>query len=188
MSSSSSRRARWKGTREEDCPSNRSASHFKGRPWTGRRLNAPPRRSERRRRRHKTKRTLRQTCPRLRTEGAICVQRLDDSRNSAIHTTYRSLLRSSSTHEPRGPPLEVVSNFFTLSPRQYEQPNPLGTPRFERKYVKNCGPPRRGGRRRVLSRRLASSSHPRTTSPTRLLRAAAWCTVDPGSNFPETVR
>lgn len=28
--------------------------------------------------------------------GAICVQRFDDSRNSAIHMTYRSLLRSSS--------------------------------------------------------------------------------------------
>ena len=44
--------------------------------------------------------------------SAICVQRLDDSLNSAIHTTYRSLLRSSSMHEPRGPPLEVVSLFF----------------------------------------------------------------------------
>ncbi len=28
--------------------------------------------------------------------------------NSAIHTGYRSLMRSSSMHEPRGPPLEVV--------------------------------------------------------------------------------
>lgn len=46
--------------------------------------------------------------------SAICVQRLDDSLNSAIHTRYRSLLRSSSMHEPRGPPLEVVfvSLFF----------------------------------------------------------------------------
>ena len=43
-----------------------------------------------------------------RTRSAICVQRLDDSLNSAIHTTYRSLLRSSSMHEPRGPPLEVM--------------------------------------------------------------------------------
>ena len=41
-------------------------------------------------------------------EGAMCVQRLDDSLNSAIRTTYRSSLRSSSKHEPRGPPLEVV--------------------------------------------------------------------------------
>ena len=48
--------------------------------------------------------TLRQTCPR---EGAICVQRFDDSRNSAIHTTYRISLRSSSLQEPRYPLLRV---------------------------------------------------------------------------------
>ena len=42
------------------------------------------------------------------TENAICVQRLDDSRTSAIHTTYRSLLRSSSMREPRDPPLKDV--------------------------------------------------------------------------------
>jgi len=41
-------------------------------------------------------------------ESDNCVQRLDDSLNCAIHTTYRSVLRSSSMHEPRGPPLEVV--------------------------------------------------------------------------------
>jgi DNA gyrase inhibitor GyrI len=43
--------------------------------------------------------------------SAICVQRFDDSLSSAIHTTYRSWLRSSSMHEPRDPPLEVVSDF-----------------------------------------------------------------------------
>ena len=47
-------------------------------------------------------------------ESAICVQRFDDSLNSAIHTTYRNWLRSSSMHEPRDPPLEVVT-FFSLS-------------------------------------------------------------------------
>ena len=41
--------------------------------------------------------------------SAICVQRFDDSRNSAIHTTYRILLRSSSLREPRYPLLRVVS-------------------------------------------------------------------------------
>ena len=51
--------------------------------------------------------------------SAICVQRLDDSLNSAIHTTYRSLLRSSSMHEPRGPPLEVV-NFFQVKTPQHK--------------------------------------------------------------------
>ena len=40
--------------------------------------------------------------------GAICVQRFDDSRDSAIHITYRSSLRSSSLREPRYPLLRVV--------------------------------------------------------------------------------
>ena len=42
-------------------------------------------------------------------ESAICVQRFDDSLNSAIHTTYRNWLRASSMHEARDPPLEVVT-------------------------------------------------------------------------------
>ena len=40
--------------------------------------------------------------------SAKCVQRFDDSRNSAIHITYRSSLRSSSLREPRDPLLKVV--------------------------------------------------------------------------------
>ena len=44
--------------------------------------------------------------------SAICVQKLDDSLNSAIHTTYRTWLRSSSMHEPRDPPLKVMTFFF----------------------------------------------------------------------------
>jgi hypothetical protein len=53
--------------------------------------------------------------------SAICVQRFDDSRNSAIHTTYRISLRSSSLREPRYPLLRVVfwlgmsSRFFASS-------------------------------------------------------------------------
>ena len=39
---------------------------------------------------------------------AICVQRFDDSRNSAIHITYRISLRSSSLREPRDPLSKVV--------------------------------------------------------------------------------
>ena len=57
--------------------------------------------------------TLGQTCSRGDPGSAICVQRLDDSLNSAIHTRYRSLLRSSSMHEPRDPPSEVVNYFLT---------------------------------------------------------------------------
>ena len=37
-------------------------------------------------------------------KSASCVQKFDDSLNSAIHTTYRILLRSSSMHKPRDPP------------------------------------------------------------------------------------
>ena len=53
--------------------------------------------------------------------GATCVQKLDDSRNSAIHTTYRISLRSSSLREPRYPLLRVVcysSRFASLRRRR----------------------------------------------------------------------
>jgi hypothetical protein len=46
--------------------------------------------------------------PLAEASGAICVQRFDDSRNSAIHITYRISLRSSSMQEPRYPSLRVV--------------------------------------------------------------------------------
>jgi hypothetical protein len=44
--------------------------------------------------------------------GARCVQRFDDSLNSAIHITYRNSLRSSSMREPRDPLLKVVIIFL----------------------------------------------------------------------------
>src|SRR3954449_8183135 len=43
--------------------------------------------------------------------GAMCVQRFDDSLNSAIHITYRISLRSSSMPEPRDPLLKVLILF-----------------------------------------------------------------------------
>ena len=43
--------------------------------------------------------------------SAMCVQRFDDSLNSAIHITYRNSLRSSSLREPRDPLPKVVLNF-----------------------------------------------------------------------------
>lgn len=43
--------------------------------------------------------------------GATCVQRLDGSRDSAIHTKYRISLRSSSMREPRYPLPRVVMTF-----------------------------------------------------------------------------
>ena len=42
-------------------------------------------------------------------EGAMCVQRFDDSLNSAIRITYRISLRSSSMPEPRDPLLKVLT-------------------------------------------------------------------------------
>jgi hypothetical protein len=54
--------------------------------------------------------------------GATCVQNLDDSRNSAIHTTYRVSLRSSSLREPRYPLLRVVCYSSRF-------PSPAGGPR-----------------------------------------------------------
>lgn len=44
--------------------------------------------------------------------GAMCVQRFDDSLNSAIHITYRISLRSSSMPEPRDPLLKVFIYLF----------------------------------------------------------------------------
>ena len=44
-------------------------------------------------------------------KGARCVQRFDDSLNSAIHITYRISLRSSSMGEPRDPLSKVVFSF-----------------------------------------------------------------------------
>ena len=45
----------------------------------------------------------------------MCVQRLDDSLNSAIHITYRISLRSSSMPEPRDPLLKVLTDFASCS-------------------------------------------------------------------------
>ena len=52
--------------------------------------------------------------------GAMCVQRFDDSRNSAIRITYRISLRSSSMPEPRDPLLKVLLVIVILR-RHYEE-------------------------------------------------------------------
>jgi hypothetical protein len=44
-------------------------------------------------------------------KSAMCVRKFDDSRDSAIHITYRISLRSSSLREPRDPLLKVVFYF-----------------------------------------------------------------------------
>ena len=50
-------------------------------------------------------------------ESAICVQSFDDSLNSAIRTTYRISLRSSSLFMPRYPSTRVVYFRDTLAQR-----------------------------------------------------------------------
>jgi hypothetical protein len=52
--------------------------------------------------------TQRGVLPGVVPKSAICVQRFDDSLNSAIRITYRISLRSSSLREPRYPLLRVV--------------------------------------------------------------------------------
>ena len=47
--------------------------------------------------------------------GAMCVQRFDDSLNSAIHITYRISLRSSSMPVPRDPLLKVLIDLIIYS-------------------------------------------------------------------------
>ena len=63
--------------------------------------------------------------------GAMCVQRLDDSLNSAIHITYRSSLRSSSMPEPRDPLLKVLIDYISNSDGSlqtaFEEGSPAGT-------------------------------------------------------------
>lgn len=44
--------------------------------------------------------------------SATCIQRSDDSRNSAIRIAYRISLRSSSIWEPRYPSLKIFYIFF----------------------------------------------------------------------------
>ena len=52
--------------------------------------------------------TLKEACLWRVVISAMCVQRFDDSLNSAIRITYRISLRSSSLREPRYPLLTVV--------------------------------------------------------------------------------
>lgn len=55
--------------------------------------------------------------------GAMCVQRFDDSLNSAIHITYRISLRSSSMPEPRDPLLKVLIYLFIIHSEEKNHKN-----------------------------------------------------------------
>ncbi len=74
--------------------------------------------------------------------GATCVQRLDDSRNSAIHTRYRISLRSSSLQEPRYPLLRVVVCFSTRGhPADGGTPGSVSTSVFLKVLVREKAAP-----------------------------------------------
>lgn len=57
----------------------------------------------------------------------MCVQSFDDSQDSAIHISYRILLRSSSMQEPRYPLPKVVRELFLIIFQQTCELNLLGT-------------------------------------------------------------
>ena len=82
-------------------------------------------------------------------EGAMCVQRFDDSLNSAIHITYRISLRSSSMPEPRDPLLKVLVDSHHTQTARFAQSlgGPAARPRGRAGYHGGQGRYARGGRR-----------------------------------------
>ena len=85
--------------------------------------------------------------------GAMCVQRFDDSLNSAIHITYRISLRSSSMPEPRDPLLKVLIRFFTIARRHTQSAGPRRARR--RDSLRGVS----GGREPGLAHRQPSPPH-----------------------------
>jgi hypothetical protein len=71
----------------------------------------------------------------------MCVQRFDDSLNSAIHTTYRISLRSSSMREPRDPLLKVLT--FVINRFQTDD---IGMQRVSFRSIRGDSPRGRGQR------------------------------------------
>lgn len=105
--------------------------------------------------------------PLAEASGATCVQRLDDSRDSAIHTKYRISLHSSSWREPRYPlPRVVISLCFFSFVR----------PRRTRRWIAlhSFGFLRCAVRTRVLG---VDTSRPPSTRGVR--RRALWCVPAP---------
>jgi hypothetical protein len=111
-------------------------------------------------------------------EGAMCVQRFDDSLNSAIHINYRISLRSSSLPEPRDPLLKVLLSFIFCSdfkiPRGFVRPA-AGSPPAN--SIAGCRPgPKRcefacasHDKGRVAGTRPRPSNDPSAGSPTETL-------------------
>jgi hypothetical protein len=71
---------------------------------------------------------LEEACSQAEPGSASCVQRFDDSLNSAIRTTYRISLRSSSLREPRYPSTRVVC--LLVLEMLNEENDPLKAARF----------------------------------------------------------
>ena len=95
--------------------------------------------------------------------GAMCVQRFDDSLNSAIHITYRISLRSSSMPEPRDPLLKVLIICFLITQRRCKKIKSLST---------SGGRARRSNETKVRFTRvgvLQLSNDPSAGSPTETL-------------------
>ena len=86
--------------------------------------------------------------PSAEASGAICVQRFDDSRNSAIHITYRISLRSSSMQEPRYPLLRVV--MFLAFASTCARERPPSTQGFQSRICFRIGGKNGGTLRRTL--------------------------------------
>jgi hypothetical protein len=81
--------------------------------------------------------------------GAMCVQRLDDSLNSAIHITYRISLRSSSMPEPRDPLLKVLIIYNSTQTTIFRQSSRVSSagagPGASPPAARMAGPPKQQG-------------------------------------------
>src|SRR5260221_12432853 len=94
--------------------------------------------------------------------GARCVQRFDDSLNSAIHITYRISLRSSSMREPRDPLLKVILIACNRKNKRHSIPHLVLCEKRKPHYKEDP----RGNEQRASCRCLRES-----TSATNLLRS-----------------
>ena len=86
-------------------------------------------------------------------ESAVCVQHSIDSRNSAIRSAYRILLRPSSLLEPRHPSLKVVKGLMFLKKKKIQV-------RFLRLLT-------HGSQLRRLPKSRKAVAHPRVNQTTR---------------------
>eukprot|EP00252_Welwitschia_mirabilis_P020691 TRINITY_DN5117_c0_g2_i1.p1 TRINITY_DN5117_c0_g2~~TRINITY_DN5117_c0_g2_i1.p1 ORF type:complete len:245 (+),score=-48.62 TRINITY_DN5117_c0_g2_i1:3471-4205(+) len=105
--------------------------------------------------------------PSAEASGATCVQRLDDSQDSAIHTNYRISLRSSSEREPRYP-LPTVLHRNRMRRRSNHRSDSGGSlapfaPAFFRNPKATAAPPQREG---LAARHTPWALHATARAPT----------------------